>query len=208
MTTTSAKIGSKASSSPRTSLSPLAPTTPIEPAEAERLADRLGGGPRARRVVRGVQHDGRGCAARPPAGPARRPTANALRTVSTSSVPGLLARRRRRTPRRRRAPPPRCAPGARRAAAGRSPGTRRPARAASAAGRRRRPRGETTPNSMPSRATVASTSTAFFSITCAASTGCCARIDRRVLLDDPGLLAGDLARACRRAGRCGRGRWA
>lgn len=34
----------------------------------------------------------------------------------------------------------------------------------------------TTPNSMPSRATVASTSTAFFSSTCAASTGCCARI--------------------------------
>ncbi|MGY3682833.1 hypothetical protein ACVWXU_006456 [Streptomyces sp. TE33382] len=35
---------------------------------------------------------------------------------------------------------------------------------------------EATPNSMPSRATVASTSTAFFSITCAASTGCCARM--------------------------------
>ncbi len=34
---------------------------------------------------------------------------------------------------------------------------------------------ETTPNSMPSRATVASTSTARFSSTCAASTGCCAR---------------------------------
>ncbi|CAM5696424.1 hypothetical protein SVIOM342S_00514 [Streptomyces violaceorubidus] len=34
----------------------------------------------------------------------------------------------------------------------------------------------TTPNSSPSRATVALTSTAFFSITCAASTGCWARM--------------------------------
>ena len=46
---------------------------------------------------------------------------------------------------------------------------------------------------MPSRATVASTSTAFFSSTCAASTGCWARMTVASCLMIAGLLHGDLA---------------
>ena len=174
MTTTSAKIGSKASSSPRTSLSPLGADHADQPAEAEGLADRLGRGPRARRVVRGVQDDGRAAPYDFQAA-GRGDRGEGAGGSCRCRAAGRARRRCRRTPRPRRAPPPRCAPGGRRAAAGRPPRTRRRGRAASAAARRPRPRGETTPNSMPSRATVASTSTALFSSTCAASTGCWAR---------------------------------
>ncbi|CAM5676160.1 hypothetical protein SVIOM342S_07196 [Streptomyces violaceorubidus] len=118
MTTTSAKTGSKASRSPRTFLSPLAPTTPMR-----RLNWKAS--PTASAVTRAPA--GLCAASRTTVGerrttsirPGEATEAKALRTVSTSSDTRDAARRRRRTPRRRPAPPPRCAPGGRRAAAGR-----------------------------------------------------------------------------------------
>ena len=52
---------------------------------------RRGGRPRAGRVVRGVQHDGRASAARPPYGRASTTEAKASRTVSMSSGPACCA---------------------------------------------------------------------------------------------------------------------
>ena len=102
VTTTSASTGSNASSMPRTSLSAIAPTTPTSRVKPNAPRDRGGGGLRARRVVRGVQDDGRRAADDLEA--AGRGDGGEAGADDVDVEPAALAGgRRRRTPRPRRA---------------------------------------------------------------------------------------------------------
>ncbi len=145
-----------------------------EPAEVERLLQRgtlwpaCRPGCARRRAARSAP------SAPPPAGPASAP--RRTRRARCRCRACRCSRRRRRTPRPRRARTRRSAPGGRRAAAGRA--RRRPRRgpaAVSACPPTATARSRT-PNSRPSRATVACTSVARASSAAAASGGWAARI--------------------------------
>ena len=164
-----------------------------QPAEAERLGDRLGGGARARRVVRGVQHDGRAAPHDLQPARARSPRRTPRGRCRCRACAGVLRRRRRRTPRRRRAPPPRCAPGGRRAAGGRPPSYSPPRpRSVSSC-----PPTAISPGDDPELHALAGDRGVHLDGLLQQHLGGVDRLlgedDGGVLLDDPGLLDGDLA---------------
>ena len=191
VTTTSASTGSNGSRIPRASLSRHHRDDADQPGEGEVLLQRARRGHRAGRVVRGVEQDGRRRA--DDLEPARRGHAGEGRAHEVEVEHRALDRGcRRGTPRPRRARRRRCAPGARRAAGGRCRRTPPPSPRSASSWPPTASARDRTPNSRPSRATSASTSTDRAQQHVGGVDGLLGEHAVGPRLDDAGLLGGDL----------------